>query len=551
MRKYQNKGSYKEETIMASKFMRIKKLVIPVMAAIILTSQLAGCSSVPSNVMLDMLNQGQDIEITLSVPDYEVTTVGEFQALEDIQLDQLQTYMEGNFRADFDTLFGVKPIELSNFNSKSGCIYVDKSGIQEGNTSFMDSLRNKVFMETYLGTSAVQDKLASLAEVAYTDVEAEDAEAYLASLNAYYNLLSDGQKSDDEYFNATQSLSRGDFYSFVYRATNPVNNLLKTQGDFKTKVATNEKSALYASQVDQYAWLNADNDGLRAGNYTSSISRAEAVYMLINQYFNDELKAIDVSTIKLDDAKDGGDFLEDSIESKKESDQLYSVDKKSKDKTMAKGWELGVISKMLKASDDSVQTDLYKALGVAESLGIIDSETRFNEPLSKAEAIELMIKVGEALNERDGYNTEVALGDASIFIFKSDEEILGIEGESNLDKNGEVITEVEGKTPGGMVDQNNDNNTSSSQGGTSSGNGGTSSKPGTPDTSKPTTPDTSKPSGGNSSSGNTSKPTPPSPPSSGGDFGGNISEEDILNWGSDNTDGGDADNLQQGFDPVQ
>lgn len=379
------------------------------------TTGLSGCASVPSNVMLDMLNNGQDIEITMAIPDYEISTTGELQALSDIQLDQLQTYIDGNFRQDFDTLFGIKPIALSNFDSKSGCIYVDKSGIQEGNTSFMDSLRNKVFMETYLGKSEIQSKLAELAEKAYTDVDPDQAEAYLASLNAYYNLLNDNTKPSttsgvDEYFNATQSLSRGDFYSFVYRSANPVNNLLKTQGDFKTKVATQEPSTLYASQVDQYAWLNADNDGLRAGNYSSSISRAEAVYMIVNMYFSDELKSIDTANINLSDAKDGGTFLEDLIPSKKESDQLYSTEKKSDNKTMAKGWQLGVISKMLKSSDDSVQTDLYKALGVANQLGLIDTETRFNEPLSKSESIELMINTAKALNTRDGYTTEVAEG---------------------------------------------------------------------------------------------------------------------------------------------
>lgn len=527
--------------------MKIKKLIIPVLTAIILTSQLTGCASVPSNVMLEMLNQGQDIEITMAIPDYETTSIGEFQALQDIQLDKLQTYAE--FRGAFDTLLGIKPIQLTNFESKSGCAYVNERGEQEGNISFMDSLRNKVFMEKYMASSEIQAKIEALSEKAYTDVTDDEVYSIYAALNAYYNLLSDSTKGEDEYFNANQSVTRGDFYSFVYRASNPVNNLLKTQGDFKNKVGTQEDSALYASQVDQYAWLNADNGGLRKGNYNASISRAEAVYMLMNIYFADDLKAIDVKGISLTDATDGGDMLEDGIPDKKISDQLYTQNKGSDEKIMADGWQLGVISKMLKSDDGSVRTELYKALGLANKLGIIKSETRYNEPISKAETIEMFIVVMQALNKQDGYNTEVALGDASMFIFKSDEEIAGVEGESNLDESGEVITEVEGKTPGGMVDQNTDNST----GGSTSGNTG-SSKPTTPSTPKP---DTSKPSGGNDNSSTQSKPTPPSPPSNGGETGGGTFTDDELdNWGSDNgaTDEENkefTDNVQKGFDPVQ
>ena len=524
--------------------MKIKKIILPVMAAVILTSQLAGCATMTSTEMMDMLNQGQDIEISIAVPNYEISSIGDIQEYTDIQLDRLQTYTAGGFRQAFDKLFGIEPVEFTNFSSKLGCIYVNKLGQQDGNTSFTDSLRNKVFMEKYFHTEGVQTELSKLAEQAYTDVDPDNADAYLASLNAYYNLFSDSLYEDDTYFNASQSVTRGDFYSFVYRAGNGVNDLLKTEGDFKNKVGTQDRNALYASQVDEYAWLNADNEGLRAENYKGSITRAEAVYMLMNLYFGDELKGVDVSSISLEDAKDGGDFLEDTDPDKKESNILYSVDRKTKEQTLAKGWQLGVLSKMLKDSEGNVHTDIYKALGLANEMGIIGTETRYNEPLCKAEAIDLFIKTIEALNERGGYLTDVEDGETSMYIFESDEEIEGIEGESNLDENGEVVTPVEGVTHDSegnpLISEAKPIKPENNSGGSQQSNQAD---------SKPATPPAQ-----NNESSQPSKPTPPPAPSAGNSSYGELGDSDITgdldSWGSDQ-EGIEEGAWDNGFDPIQ
>jgi len=399
---------------MAGKYIKLKKIVIPVMTAIILCSQLAGCSTVTSNEMLDMLRNGSDIEIVMAVPSYDTGIVGMVQqTVQDrIQLDRLQTYTIDGFRQEFDSIFNIRELELTNSTSKIGCIYVNKAGFHEGNTVLMDSLRNQVWVETYFENA--QSKLASAATLAYIDVDGDDYASVMASLNAYYNLINDSTDGEDTYFNANQSVTRGEFYNFIYRATNPVNNSLKTQGDFINQVGNQDKDSLYASQVDQYAWLNADNGGLRPENYKGSISRAEAVYMLMNIYFGDEMAAIDVEGIKLEDAVNGGNYWDDTDSSKKVSNALY--DEKDTAQTLASGWQLGALSKMLSSSDNGVQTDLYRALGVAHSLGIIDAETRYDEPLSKSEAIEMIVAVAEALNARDGYLCELEDGDYSMWI---------------------------------------------------------------------------------------------------------------------------------------
>lgn len=401
---------------MSGRFMKVKKILLPVITVIILTSQLAGCATVTSNEMLELLENGNDVEISISVPAYNTDTLGiEQQTVQDrIQLDRLQTYTIDGFRQEFDSIFNIRELELTNSTSKLGCIYINAAGFHEGNTVLMDSLRNQVWVETYFKQK--QDEIGQAATLAYIDVDGDDYASVMGALNAYYNLLNDSENGEDTYFNANQSVTRGEFYSFVYRATSNVNNFLKTQGDFINQVGTQDKDSLYASQVDQYGWLNADNGGLRPENYKGSISRAEAVYMLMNMYFSDELAAIDVNSISLEDAKDGGNYWDDTIPDKKISNALY--DEKDESKDLVNGWQLGALSKMLSSGGNGVQTDLYKALGVAFNLGIIDSETRWDEPISKTEAIDMLVQVGMALNERDGYLCSIEDGDYSMFVEK-------------------------------------------------------------------------------------------------------------------------------------
>ena len=54
---------------MAGRFMKIKKIVIPFMTLVIMTSQLAGCASMTSEEMLQSMNESPDVSIEYAVPD--------------------------------------------------------------------------------------------------------------------------------------------------------------------------------------------------------------------------------------------------------------------------------------------------------------------------------------------------------------------------------------------------------------------------------------------------------------------------------------------------
>ena len=53
---------------MSGKFMNVKRIIIPTLTMIIITSQLMGCASVSQDEALNLLRQGDQIEIEIATP---------------------------------------------------------------------------------------------------------------------------------------------------------------------------------------------------------------------------------------------------------------------------------------------------------------------------------------------------------------------------------------------------------------------------------------------------------------------------------------------------
>ena len=56
---------------MASRFMKIKRVIIPFMTLVVMTSQLAGCATMTSDEMLKSMNESPDVSIEYAIPDEE------------------------------------------------------------------------------------------------------------------------------------------------------------------------------------------------------------------------------------------------------------------------------------------------------------------------------------------------------------------------------------------------------------------------------------------------------------------------------------------------
>ncbi len=375
----------------------VNKKKITVVAAVAAAGLVTVGVVFSGNNLKHMIDSGESITIEVANPAYTVSALGaHLESVTWVPLDQLKTY--NNLRLDFDTLLNINKITVNGVNSKSGSLYVGKENMQEGNSTLENAFRNKVFVTRYWNNADMRAELSKLSASAYSDETGTASSSIWASLNAYYNLLADGSNPDS--FNAMQSLSREQFYSLVYKSTNGVTSLTNDIA-YTNATGGETDNSIYAQQVDEYAYLNVKENCLDKSNAQGSISRAEAVYMVVNEFFSKQLSEVTGKEDSYSDVKNAGDLAS-------------KVGFKEKDGTGKTNWQAYTLAYMMQNPDKGMQEELYKAMVVAYNNGLLgssDTDSRWDEPISKVEGISLMANVFLALNESEGYVSDVEYGE--------------------------------------------------------------------------------------------------------------------------------------------
>ena len=413
---------------MDEKYMKIKKLTIPTITMVIIASQLLGCNAVSQSELLQMINNGDMIEIEVAVPK-NVTETDE-TLLNWIILASLTT--NPDLRKEWDNKLNI----LVSEDSKNGVLYVNTDGKNEPNNTLRVALHNREFIKA-LEDKTIAEALANAAELAYTDIDAEENQdkAFYIALNGYFNLLPD---SEDGASYADDALSRKEFMAMVARSELQVDETLTSSDDFNILVGKSEYNA-FAEQVAPDSYLDTATKSLNNKTYNGTMTRAEAIYLIVNHYFKSDLASVDVSTATFTDAKDGGDiataqkFIENGTE-----------------KDYCRDYELVYATQN---PDKGLPTDLYKALVVAQNRGLLtpNTDTRWDEGITKSEALQLLI---EALKQETGIQ---------IFTFKQGEiegEALPLEEEPTQPDEGNLQIDasgVDGTTEEDEYDETRDN----------------------------------------------------------------------------------------------
>lgn len=377
---------------MSGKFMKIKRIVIPTITLIIMTSQLLGCSSVTSKEMLDMIDRQEAIVIEVPEPiSEEQGTTIEYEWTE---LASLTTYPE--FRTTFDDTFNIVPYGTGG---KAGTVYIDLSGNQTNNSTLYNALMNQKFAEAWNNTDNLKKIIASIKET-YVDIDS-DTEAITAALNAYFNLTSDAEPN---YYNGNSTLTRGEYLGMLYRASTPVEDLTDKSG--LTESIEDTDTALFASQLADKSYLTTAESSLNTSTFNSTITRAEAIYTIVQEYYADEYKSVTGKESSYSDAKNGGNIAEKA--------GFKVKDKKTGEITEKKYWKSYELSYSMQNESKGMPTDLYKALVVAKNHNLITGdESRWSDGLTKTEAINLITKVYEDLAETNGYLNNAERGNAT------------------------------------------------------------------------------------------------------------------------------------------
>lgn len=352
---------------MSGKFMKVKRIIIPTITAVIIASQLAGCAAMTSSELLQAINRGDQIEIEIVDPAFAEAEQGQESSIQWIELGNLETNKE--LRDAWDDLLLI----TKTADGKNGILYVNNKGEHTINNTLHMVLHNREFQK-YLETEDGRLSLADGAFANYADIEAEEeAKALNMAIFGYFNLLPDNTPN---YSNADSTLARNEFMAMVFRADTPVQEI-EADETFASTVGKSDYN-IYAQGVAKDSYLDIESKSLNNMTSNGSITRAEVIYTLVSRYFADELAAVDLKTSKVtfSDAKDGGDIARKEKFIEKDNFKTY--------------WKSYELTYAIQNPDKGLPTDLYKALVVANERGLISSETRWDEACTKAEAVDLL-----------------------------------------------------------------------------------------------------------------------------------------------------------------
>ena len=368
---------------MSGKFMRVKKFILPTLTMVIIASQLMGCSAATPSELQTMLQQGQQIEIEIATPISEEQ--GEEKTLDWIQLDQLNTY------ADFrKSLEDIMKITRFGDNSKNGICYINLEGMQEGNNTLYNAMMNRKFIANFIENDTATLKTQQIMDSVYVDTD--EGDYMVAAINAYWNLLPDAEPN---YFNGGSTLTRIEAMTLLARANTSVTENI---GDstFESQVG-NVKYSEFASLVANDSYLTLADKSLNEKTANGTITRGEYIYMLVSNIFgSDRMTSADTKKAQFNDCKSAGDIA---------SQQKLSEEDTSKDY-----YDSAELKFTLDNPDSGCPDKMYQALVAAQELGIIGSDTRWDEGLTKSEAIQLYLDTLQAYTKQNGYPIDQTAG---------------------------------------------------------------------------------------------------------------------------------------------
>lgn len=376
---------------MSKNFMRVKRIIIPTLTAVLILASLSGCASTSQKEMLDLLNSGGEIVLELAVPsNYEESQGEQSEAgFPWTQLALLTTYRD--FRSTFDEQFYIHSM---GEQGKNGPAYIDLEGNWTNNSTLYYSFMNQQFCELWADSNVKDTLRNSIAKGVYVDIDNADSADVLDSaiLNAYYSLL---ETSEDGYMNPNSTLTRSEFLELLTRADTEVDESVNLETD---ENGLNGLANLSAKD----SWLDLESGSLNPTTSASSISRGEVIYSLMHRYFPEQLEATEVgtSTVSFSDASYGNSIAK----------RAKLIDEEAG--TYPNNWKTAELYLMLENPDKGVTTDMYKAFVLASNLGVIEpnSESRWDEAITRSEAINMIVDTYEALADQNGYITNAMDG---------------------------------------------------------------------------------------------------------------------------------------------
>ena len=401
----ENKNMEREEKYMS----KYKRFISPTLTVLMLTSQLTGCSTTNAAETMNMLKANETIEI--NIPEPENIEEGKEISYNWIELAYLDSYSELRSTMD-DVLYIIKMAD----NGKNGVIYVTEDGNHSNNTTLQDAFNNKKFINNYWNNKETNQRIIAASKKTFSDVET-DREALLAAYSAYYNLL---PSYDVNYANMQSTLSRLEAMSLLYRAVNPVDDTLQVSTDFTSKVGDNEHS-IFAEQIDNkgLTYLTSKNSSLDESTATGTMTRAEYVFMIVQNFYADEYNTLTKDDIKSFTKSTEFVDLQNAGNVAKEQKYIYTEKNKEtgvKEEKAYNRYQSYELNYCLQNVEDGLTENLFKAYIIANNHNILTDteETGWELGLTKEYALELLTNVLEETGGNVNYDRGESKGEAII-----------------------------------------------------------------------------------------------------------------------------------------
>ena len=339
--------------------MRKQSLSI-ISAFIISAALLTGCGDtapVPDNAAPETTEASENAASETESEDQQAVVQLDWTELGSLTTNQ-------SLREAFETIFKT----TGTTGNKEGIIYetptssTDTTYTYDNNNTLDVAIHNYNFRSLY---DSQQSEIADAARNNFIDLEDEDDTTAIASaINSYFNLLPD---TDDGNSNPNETLTRAQAMAAIMRAITPVSDDLQSDTAFESAVGTSEYN-IFAQSLDDAAFLSVTNGSLDTLSYTGKMTRGEAVYLLMNKFFHDDINGASAKYpgLTFDDCIDGGEYT---------------------------GTNAEILKQMLEdSSTHKVDSRIYNAMVLAQFYNILDAgESNWNAAITKAEFITLLV----------------------------------------------------------------------------------------------------------------------------------------------------------------
>ena len=380
---------------MSGKFIKVKRVVVPMAALVLLSTQLMGCAALEKEQESDVSSSTfVQVEVTdntssTSTPE-EKAPVEKVEPLKWSPLYSLMSY--SNIRNVAKEVLGIKALE--------GSVFIDLDGHQEMNNTLYNALRNEEFAKTQLENKEITDKLCEAVKKTFADIGDTENEQMAAFFNSFWELLPEENGKDSVEFNGSKALTRAQAMTLVMRAMTPVEkNNKPNENKLFTEAVGDSVYTDFAQYFDSKVYLNTQN-GLNEKTFNADMTRAEYIWLCLSSVFTEaELNEIDINGIELSDCEVG---------------------------------ENETLEQALSSPANGLPAPMVNMLQKANALGIISSDTDWERSVTKADAIDLFVNTVKAYSEKFGYAIKQDT--------PKDDELLIAKAKASYERNKDKVT---------------------------------------------------------------------------------------------------------------